>query len=511
MTQILMIRYGSTKLVNIAKGLYPRTSEIFTGIIGYNGARPVVSLSSNYCQLLGTSTSQISKAPSFGCSYPIPNNCLVPRGYGKNFKWTTRFLSTSHTKQKDQKKPPIIETHAITKSTTHAATNITESHSASHSSELSTHTHTHSQSHKHSLLGHSHSHTNSAALLAKEAAGNKASLQITWIGLFVNIGMVLSKGIGGVVFHSQALIADAVHAISDLFSDILTLSTVKITSKPKSALYPRGYGKVESLGAACVSGLLVVAGLGIGYSSVITIIEPLIPTGVIDTLLHLFQTHSHTAIAKVSGPEAPVDLNAAWIALASIFVKELLFRKTLKIGKETRSSILVANAWHHRVDSLTAVVAVLTISGSYVFGVNWLDAVGGLIVSTMVFQAGFTGIKSSFLEIIDRALDKNDERYQGVSIVLEKSLESLNRDKHQVAELKKLVVFGAGPTITSNISIILPPNKWENVITANDIIEISTKIKTDLTDHVYGLREVTVEVELEADNHESNKSDDKKI
>lgn len=247
---------------------------------------------------------------------------------------------------------------------------------------------------------HSHSHgpghSHGQELLNASGGWKNPGVRVTWIGLVCNVGMAVGKGVGGVVFHSQSLLADAVHALSDLVSDFLTLATIHFIKKPPSQYFPDGYGKIEAMGAFGVNSLLVFAGLSMGWSGITTVAQTLIPDS---TLMHYIgmlghghsHSHGHTDIA---------DWNAAWIALGSIFVKEALFQMTYRVGKRQNSPVLIANAWHHRVDCYASIVALLAISGGQLFQASWLDPLGGIIVSGAVFHAGWTPLKQAFLQLI---------------------------------------------------------------------------------------------------------------
>jgi hypothetical protein len=173
--------------------------------------------------------------------------------------------------------------------------------------------------------GHSHSQHHDKTYLTSTNK-NDAGVRITRIGLFINLGMAIGKGVGGYVFHSQALIADAFHALTDLVSDIMTLSTVSWSLKPPTSRFPSGYGKVESLGALGVSGLLLFGGMGMGINALDVLYTQLF----LDALhadhhhgLFSFLGHSHSHGATVP------NLNAAWLAGGSVLVKEWLYRSSM--------------------------------------------------------------------------------------------------------------------------------------------------------------------------------------
>ncbi|KAF8247064.1 hypothetical protein K440DRAFT_552229 [Wilcoxina mikolae CBS 423.85] len=208
--------------------------------------------------------------------------------------------------------------------------------------------------------------------------------------------MVITKGVGGWFFNSQALVADAFHALTDMVSDIMTLATVSFALKPPTDRFPNGYGKIESLGSLGVSSLLLIGGMAMGYGSLVHLIGDFAPA-----LAHyLPHVHAH------EHSHAIPSINAAWLALASIGAKEWLYRKTMKIALQKKSSVLASNAVHHRVDSLTAIVALVAIAGSNVFpSASWLDPVGGLLVAAMVVQAGAGNTRAALEELADAGID----------------------------------------------------------------------------------------------------------
>jgi divalent metal cation (Fe/Co/Zn/Cd) transporter len=170
--------------------------------------------------------------------------------------------------------------------------------------------------------GHSHDGPPDNSYLIS-ANKKDAGVRITRIGLFVNLAMAVGKGIGGYIFHSQALVADAFHSLTDLVSDFMTLATVSWSLRPPTERFPSGYGKVESLGALGVSGLLLFGGVGMGLNAIDAIYVQFFVEATGDGHSHgLFPFLGHTHNHGVLLP----DLNAAWLAGGSIVVKEWLYR-----------------------------------------------------------------------------------------------------------------------------------------------------------------------------------------
>lgn len=171
--------------------------------------------------------------------------------------------------------------------------------------------------------GHSHSHQHGNAYLTSSNRKD-AGVRITRIGLYVNLSMAVGKGIGGYYFNSQALVADAFHALTDLVSDFMTLATVSWSLKPPTARFPSGYGKIESLGSLGVSGLLLCGGFLMGLNAC----EVLYHQFFVDAVAAA--EHGHGAIFGHSHSHGPSDMgpniNAAWLAAGSIVVKEYLYQ-----------------------------------------------------------------------------------------------------------------------------------------------------------------------------------------
>lgn len=177
--------------------------------------------------------------------------------------------------------------------------------------------------------GHSHSHSHQHDNTYLTSTNKKdAGVRITRIGLYVNLVMAIGKGIGGYYFNSQALVADAFHALTDLVSDFMTLGTVSWSLKPPSQRFPSGYGKIESLGSLGVSSLLLIGGVLMGLNACEVLYHEFFFDAAASTAnahghghRHGLFGHSHSHSADL-GP----NINAAWLAAGSIIVKEYLYR-----------------------------------------------------------------------------------------------------------------------------------------------------------------------------------------
>lgn len=341
----------------------------------------------------------------------------------------------------------------------------------------------HSHSH-----GHSHHHDTSYL-----TSGNKndAGVRITRIGLFVNLGMAIGKGFGGYVFNSQALIADGFHALTDLVSDFMTLATISWSLKPPTERFPAGYGKIESLGALGVSGLLLFGGIAMGMNSIDTIYMQF----VMDTAQHAGE-HSHGLFGSLghshSHAHSVPNLNAAWLAAGSIVVKEWLYRATMKVARERKSSVLASNAVHHRIDSLTSIVALLTIGGAHVIAdASWLDPVGGLIIAAMVIRAGWGNTMASLLELADRTVDseiKEKIQRSATKVLSGDEATSLSGVEYgSVVEIRDLQGIKSGQNYLIDLELAVPSN-----FTVQQTSKIEEAVRTRVGSKVRGVRRLRV-------------------
>ncbi|OAG10474.1 uncharacterized protein CC84DRAFT_1184501 [Paraphaeosphaeria sporulosa] len=300
--------------------------------------------------------------------------------------------------------------------------------------------------------GHSHHHHHDNTYLVSKNK-NDAGVRITRIGLYVNLGMAVGKGVGGYVFHSQALVADAIHSLTDLVSDIMTLATVSWSLKPPSERFPSGYGKIESLGSLGVSGILLGGGMMMGWAALVALAQQFFPDAAHFAAEWGLLPHSH-GHAHGAGSLGP-NINAAWLAGGSILIKEWLYRATLKIANERKSSVLASNAYHHRVDSLTAFVALLMIFGSNMLNnASWLDPVGGLVISFMVIQAGVGNTRDALFELADVGIEK--EMSDKVRKAATKALDDINVGSSSDVNVRHVQGVKSGQNYLMDVELGVP-------------------------------------------------------
>jgi len=201
--------------------------------------------------------------------------------------------------------------------------------------------------------------------------------KVTIIGALVNVFLSIIKIGFGVLGQSAALIADGVHSLSDLASDLLVLAAVKMGAREADHDHPYGHRRFETLATTILGVGLIVIAVGIAWDVYGRILAP-------ERLL----------IPQVS---------ALGIAAISILSNEWLFQYTKRIGLITRSKLLLANAWHHRSDAISSVIVLVGVAGS-LLGYIWADAIAAVLVALMVAKIGFNLVADSIKELVDTGL-----------------------------------------------------------------------------------------------------------
>ncbi|CAM9792277.1 unnamed protein product, partial [Chrysoparadoxa australica] len=219
---------------------------------------------------------------------------------------------------------------------------------------------------------------------------------ITWAGVGVNVLLAAFKFFAGVYGHSAAMIADAGHSLSDLLSDGVTLWAVRMARLPPDEDHPYGHGRFEAVGAFIISIMLITAGYTIGNHSYETFSE------ILQTMPMPWSPSMAAAGRTTSSRPAYVGPTrlAVSAALLSIILKEALFRATAAVGNKHNSQVLIANAWHHRTDAISSVVALLAILAAMA-GLPVIDPIAGLLVAGMVSLTGLQLCVDSIKQLTD--------------------------------------------------------------------------------------------------------------
>lgn len=212
---------------------------------------------------------------------------------------------------------------------------------------------------------------------------------VTLMGSVVNIVLLVFKFMAGILGGSAAMIADAVHSLSDFMTDIVVLLFVKISSKPEDKDHDYGHGKYETLATSLIGVALLCVGLYIFYSGA-------------------YRTWAAFKGAPIEQP----GIVALWAALFSIVMKEWTYRFTVKVGKEVQSQAVVANAWHHRSDALSSIGTAVGIGGAIFLGEDWavLDPIAAVVVSIFIIRTAAMLVSGSLDELLEKSLPDDEER-----------------------------------------------------------------------------------------------------
>ncbi|KAI8576846.1 hypothetical protein K450DRAFT_254580 [Umbelopsis ramanniana AG] len=347
--------------------------------------------------------------------------------------------------------------------------------------------------------GHDHGHAH-AQLMQTIAESGKRGTRITVIGLAANVGLTVSKGVAGWMLNSASLLADAGHSLSDMLSDFVTLYTYKRSRKPADALYPYGYGKFETVGSLAVSTLLIGGAIGIGWHSFDLMMGVVQSSGVQETASAVVATASDPSTSPASPVAQQVasisdhhghtlNPNAAWFALISIVVKEWLYRATIKVGREEKSDVLIANAWHHRSDAFSSVVALAAIGGSYA-GIPILDPLGGLAVSALILKTGGDIMASSLKELCDASID------QDILDQVEKTILQLKTNKPDIVDYQSLRGRKTGPFYLMDMTLHVNPKL--TVVQAHALEE---EVRQSIQHTCPEVKEIMIHVHAEKQHH----------
>ena len=203
-----------------------------------------------------------------------------------------------------------------------------------------------------------------------------------------NAALLTFKFIAGILGNSSAMIADAVHSMSDFVTDILVLVFVSISAKPQDQSHDYGHGKFETIASFLIGLGLVAAATGI----------------VVSGMLNLFDWWRGAQL------EAPGWI-ALWAALLSIAVKEMLYRYTARRGKALNSQVMIANAWHHRSDALSSIGAAVGIGLAIWLGQRWtvFDPLASIVVGLMLVKVAYELLKTTVNELTESSLPEETE------------------------------------------------------------------------------------------------------
>lgn len=286
---------------------------------------------------------------------------------------------------------------------------------------------------------------------------NKAQI-VTIAGASITFILAIIKIVFGLIGRSHSLFADGMHSLSDLLIDILVLFASRYGSQNADEQHPYGHGRIETAATLALSMILLLTGSGIIY----------------DAYTHLFSQQ----------PSSNPKIYALWIACLSIVINEILFFFSLSIGKKIQSSLLIANAWHHRSDSASSLVVVIGIVGA-MFGYTFLDVIAAIIVGIMIIHLAWTLGWSSMRELVDTAVNP----------------ELLNAIKNAILEtpgvlaLHELRTRSAADKILIDVHVLV-----ERYLSVSESHFIAAKVVEILKAKFSEINDVTVHIDYEEDH-----------
>jgi cation diffusion facilitator family transporter len=274
----------------------------------------------------------------------------------------------------------------------------------------------------------------------------------TSIGLWVNIILTAFKLFAGIVGHSKAMIADALHSASDVLATGIVFVGLRIAKKPADAEHPYGHGNADTIASFIVALILLLTGLYLGFSAI-----------------HVF-VHKHLIIPRSI---------AMYAALASIFIKEAMYQYTIRVGKRLNSQAIIANAWDHRSDAFSSIPAFIGILIARIWNLPIFDPIAGLVIAVMIFRISLHLLHSSVDIIMDETPDpKTIQEISDTASIVD-----------GVVKVHEIKVHQHGPDKTVDIKI-----EVDGQITVDEGHSIAGKVKAKLVNSDLRITDAMVHV-----------------
>ncbi len=288
------------------------------------------------------------------------------------------------------------------------------------------------------------SHTLPEALIRK----------VTWIGITVNLALAIFKLAAGIYGDSQAVIADGIEALLDVFTVILVYAGSRFWTRPPDETHPFGHGRMETLVAVFIGVSLVGAAVGIGWESMAT----------------LHEQHA-----------TPPGWIAAAAALASVIGKEILYRWTLGVGRRIKSVAVIATAWHYRSDAFSSLPVVIAVTGAILLP-SWtfLDHLGAVVVSMFILHAAFKITWPSLKQLID----------VGAPAELRRRIRDIAGASRGVRQVHDIRTRYIGTSIQADLHLIVDGN-----LTVREGHDIAREVEARLIHEIEEVVDVVVHVE----------------
>jgi cation diffusion facilitator family transporter len=269
------------------------------------------------------------------------------------------------------------------------------------------------------------------------------------LNLWGNVGLVGVKLAGGILGHSQALIADAVHSLSDVAVAVLLLISLKVSATPPDKDHPWGHGNIEYIVATVIGALIICASVTITVVSLSSILE-----------------------REMYDP----GILAVWAAAISIAANEVMFRHSLCVGEQMASPAMIANAWENRADVYSSVAALIGVFGARL-GFAFLDPVAAIVVGFMMARSGVSTLLVGIRGMTDRAFDRDMLVRVKKLAMQEKGVRDVARERARKIGQKNWI----------DVEV-----KFDAAITVSEVREIADRIKQNVMDEFEGIAGVVV-------------------
>lgn len=285
----------------------------------------------------------------------------------------------------------------------------------------------------------------------------RASRRVTLVSVALNLVLALAQVIVGFIGNSQALVADGMHTLSDLITDVIVLFALKHSAKGADEEHPYGHARIETATTLVLGGMLIAVGAGIAFGAGSRFFE-----------------------AEPFAIPATITL---WVAVITLVAKEWLYRYTARTANRFHSNMLHANAWHHRSDAISSFIVIAGIGGA-LYGFGYMDAVAAIIVSLMVVKIGIGLGWQALRELIDTGLAADD-------------LNAIRRTIHSVGGVKALHLLRTrrvGGQALVDVHILVDPR-----LSVSEGHQISDTVRAKLIDEIEPIADVMVHIDIEED------------
>lgn len=285
----------------------------------------------------------------------------------------------------------------------------------------------------------------------------QAASRVTLIGMALDAVLGVIKVVGGLLFHSQALLVDGIHSFSDVASDLVVLTVMKLSRQAPDQGHPYGHQRIETMGTLILGSVLIAVGAALAW----------------DNLLRAFEGGTDTL------PGWPVLVAAT----VSILSKEWIYRYTRHVGEAIRSDLIVANAWHSRTDAFSSVIVLLSTAGA-MLGFVWLDAVAAVVIAIIVAHIGWTFTRDSVMELVDTGLSPEQTDM----------LTSIARQVDGVRNVHELRSRRMGHDILLDVHLMVRPE-----ISVSEGHQIGMKVVTGMQEALANITNINFHIDAEND------------